>query len=224
MHSGTRCICKRQKTLVCDRICAATHKMNSPEPQQLPALGPLVPHRDYGFMRKLGTATLRWAGWTLEGEFPDLPRVVIAIAPHSTNWDFIYGASAVFALGLRIAFIAKHSLFWGPMGRFIRWLGGIAIDRSHPEGFAEDMVKIFERHEKLWLGITPEGTRTYGVAYKSGFYRIAKAANVPIFPVYFNYQRKVIGLLPPVWPDMDVAEGVEAIRKMLDHHGSRKPA
>lgn len=197
--------------------------MNSPEPQQLPALGSSAPRRDYGFLRCVGTAILRRAGWTLEGEFPDLPRVVIAVAPHSSNWDFIYGAAAMFALGLRVAFIGKHTLFREPMGSFMRWLGGIPIDRSRPEGFAEDMVREFERNKSLWLAITPEGTRRKGVGYKSGFYRIAKSVGVPIFPVYFNYQRKVIGFLPPVPADKEPAEGVDEIRRLLEEHGSRKP-
>lgn len=197
--------------------------MNIPEHQAWPVPAPSVPRRDYGSLRKVGVAILRRAGWNIEGEFPDLPRVVIAVAPHSSNWDFVFGAAAMFALGLRVAFIGKHTLFRQPLGSFMRWLGGIPIDRSRPEGFAEEIVKIFERHDRLWLAITPEGTRTYGVAYKTGFYRIAKTAGVPIFPVYFNYRRKVIGFLPPVQPDREPAEGVEAIRQLLEAHGSRKP-
>ncbi|MDP1716915.1 MAG: 1-acyl-sn-glycerol-3-phosphate acyltransferase [Burkholderiales bacterium] len=197
--------------------------MNTPEPQEWPTLSPSAPRRDYGFLHKVGVAILHRAGWNLEGDFPDLPRVVIAVAPHSSNWDFIFGAAAMFALGLRVAFIGKHTLFREPLGSFMRWLGGIPIDRSRPEGFAEDMVKVFERNESLWLAITPEGTRRKGVAFKSGFYRIAKAVGVPIFPVYFNYRRKVIGFLPPVPADKEPAEGVEAIRRLLERHGSRKP-
>jgi len=79
------------------------------------------------------------------------------------------------------------------------------------------------RSDKLWLAIAAEGTRTHGAQYKSGFYRIAKAVGVPVFPVYFNYRRKVIGLLPPIQPDLETAQGVEAIWQLLQQHGARKP-
>ena len=197
--------------------------MNSPERQEWPALGPAAPHRDFGLMRKLGVAILRRAGWNLEGEFPDLPRVVIALAPHSSNWDFVIGAATVFALRLRVAFIGKHTLFTGLLGHFMRWLGGIPVDRAHPEGLVDAMVVEFARRDHLWLAIAPEGTRTHGAQFKSGFYRIAKAVGVPVFPVYFNYRQKIIGLLAPIQPDLETAQGVEAIRQLLQHHGARKP-
>lgn len=190
----------------------------------LPHLGSTVSRRNYGFLETVGHVVLRKLGWRVEGEFPDLPRVVIALAPHSSNWDFIIGAAAVFALGLRVAFIGKHTLFRGLLGKFMRWLGGIPVDRAHPEGFVDALVAEFSRRDQLWLAIAPEGTRTHGVQFKSGFYRIAKAVGVPVFPVYFNYRRKVIGLLAPIQPDLETAQGVEAIRQLLEQHGARKSA
>ncbi len=185
-------------------------------------VGPTVPRRDYGMLRVLGRWVLKAMGWRAEGEFADHPRLVVALAPHSTNWDFVVGAAFLFLLGVRVAFIGKHTLFRGPLGTFMRWLGGIPVDRSHPEGFAEIMATAFNSREQLWLVIAPEGTRRKGAEFKSGFYRIAQAAGVPVFPVYLNYRRRTTGFLPVIHPDMAVPAGVEQIRQLLEAHGARR--
>jgi 1-acyl-sn-glycerol-3-phosphate acyltransferase len=189
----------------------------------LPHVGGGIPRRDYGFLEAIGRGVLGKLGWHVEGEFPDLPRAVAVVAPHSSNWDFVIGISVVLAQRLRIAFIAKHTLFSGLLGVVMRWLGGIPVDRARPEGFVDTMVAEFSRRDKLWLAITPEGTRTDGVHFKSGFYRIAKAVGVPIIPVYLNYRRKVVGFLAPIQPDMETAQGVAAIRQLLEQRGARRP-
>lgn len=190
--------------------------------EALPVLGPLVPRRHYGCLQALGSLVLRRLGWRIEGALPDCPKLVAALAPHSSNWDFVIGVSVALALGLRAAFIGKHTLFRWPLGALMRWLGGIPVNRARPDGFADAMIAEFQGREQLWLGIAPEGTRTDGVQFKSGFYRIARAAGVPILPVYLNYQRKVIGFLPLVHADREVDQGVAAVRDLLERHGARK--
>jgi len=185
-------------------------------------VGSTVPRRDYGLLRPLGRWILQRMDWRSEGDFPDQPKLVIAIAPHSSAWDFIIGAAFVYVMGLRVAFIAKHSLFFWPLGGFLRWLGGIPVNRAQPEDMAGAMAAAFGKHEQLWLAITPEGTRREGVRFKSGFYRIARAAAVPILPVYFNYRRRVTGFLPLVRPDDGVAAGVEQLQELLRRHGARR--
>lgn len=185
-------------------------------------VGSTVPRRQYGLLRPLGRWILRRLDWCSEGSFPDQPKLVIAIAPHSSVWDFIIGAALLYLLGLRVAFIAKHTLFFWPLGIFMRWLGGIPVDRAQPQDLAGVMAAAFGKREQLWLAITPEGTRSEGARFKSGFYRIARAAGVPILPVYFNYQRRVTGFLPLVQPGDDVAAGVEQVRLLLEQHGRRR--
>jgi 1-acyl-sn-glycerol-3-phosphate acyltransferase len=185
-------------------------------------VGSSVPRRNYGLLRLLGRWILRRMDWRSEGPFPDQPKVVIAIAPHSSVWDFIIGAAFLYVLGLRVAFIAKHTLFRWPLGGFMRWLGGIPVNRAQPEDLTDVMAAAFGKREQLWLAITPEGTRTEGARFKSGFYRIARAAGVPILPVYFNYRRRVTGFLPLVQPGDDVATGVEQVRQSLRQHGARR--
>jgi len=185
-------------------------------------VGGTVPRRNYGLLRLLGRWILRGLGWHTEGEFPDHPRLVIAIAPHSSIWDFIIGAALLYVPGLRIAFIAKHTLFRWPLGGFMRWLGGVPVNRAQPENLAAVMAAEFGKREPLWLAITPEGTRTEGARFKSGFYRIARAAAVPILPVYFNYRRRGSGFLPLVQPGDDVAVGVRQVHQSLQKHGARR--
>ena len=184
-------------------------------------VGSTVPRRNYGLLRPLGRWILRRLDWRSEGLFPDQPKLVIAIAPHSSTWDFIIGAAFLYLLGLRVAFIAKHTLFFWPLGGFMRWLGGIPVNRAQPEDLAEVMAATFGKREQLWLAITPEGTRSEGARFKSGFYRIARAAGVPILPVYFNYQRRVTGFLPLLQTGDDITAGVEQVRQLLQRHGAR---
>lgn len=185
-------------------------------------VGPAVPRRAYGPLALIGRLVLRTMRWRAEGSFPDSLRLVVAIAPHSSGWDFVIGAAFLFILGLRVSFIAKHTLFFWPLGPFLRWLGGIPVDRARPEDLADAMAAEFGSRGQLWLAITPEGTRTPGVRFKSGFYRIARAAGVPVLPVYFNYRRRVTGFLPLVEAGEDVATGVEAVRRQLLQHGARR--
>lgn len=189
----------------------------------IPPVGSGVPRRRYPLLRPLGMWILRIMGWTGEGVVPDCPRAVVAFAPHSTNWDFVVGAAMLVALEMRISFIAKHTLFIGPLGWFVRWLGGIPVDRSRPEGFAELMVRVFEGTQARWLVVAPDGTRKLVPRFKTGFYRIAQEAGVPIVPVYLNHERRVIGFLPPVQPINDIEQGVTELRELLLHHGARKP-
>lgn len=188
----------------------------------LPVPGPNVPRRDYGLLGRLGLAWMRWRGWRIEGEIPDLARAVVAVAPHSSNWDFVHAVAAVFVLRLRVSFVGKHTLFRGPLGRFMTWLGGIPVDRGRPNGLAETLQARFAEARALWVGVAPEGTRRQGAPFRSGFYRIAQAAQVPIVPVFLDYERQVIGVLPPRQPLLPVDEGVAAIRDLLLEHGRRR--
>ena len=188
-----------------------------------PALPPLAPRRTYArWLAALGRGWLRLAGWRVEGEFPNVERCVVAVAPHSSNWDFVHGIAVVFALGLGVSFVAKHTLFRGPFGRFIRWCGGLPVDRSQPHGMVEGIVAAFGRPEPLWVAITPEGTRTRVARFKTGFYRIALAAGVPILPVAFNYRRRAVIPLPLCLPEKSVEHGVQEMEKLFAQHGARR--
>ncbi|GMV01398.1 MAG: 1-acyl-sn-glycerol-3-phosphate acyltransferase [Burkholderiaceae bacterium] len=197
-------------------------RTTQPRQPPLPHPGASVPRRDYGALRRLGLAWLRLSGWRIDGGIPDLDRAVVVVAPHSSNWDFVHAVAAVFALGLRVSFIGKHTLFRGMLGRFMTWLGGIPVDRSRPDGVVEALQARFADGLPLWFGVAPEGTRRAGAPFKSGFYRVARAAGVPIVPVYLDYRRRVIGVLTPCPANLPVDEGVALIRERLLAHGRRR--
>lgn len=155
-------------------------------------------------MRAVGRGVLAALGWRIEGEVPNLPKFVIAVAPHTSNWDFVVGAAAMFALDLRLAFISKHTLFRWPFAGALRWMGAIAVDRGHPQGVVDESVEAFSRMERRILVIAPEGTRKRVAHFKSGFLRIARAAGVPVMLATLDYQAKCVRLGPTFVPGEDI--------------------
>ena len=109
-------------------------------------------------------------------------------------------------------FLAKHTLFWWPLGVFMRAMGGIPIDRTKPTGIAEDSARAFQESERMMLVIAPEGTRSRSERWKSGFYRIAVTAEVPILAIAFDYPRKVIRLGPLLRPTGDYQKDLPEIQ------------
>lgn len=183
-----------------------------PSPDQLP---PCMPHLRDGLRRRTCRAILRGCGWSLAGEFPDVPRLVLIVAPHSSWWDGIWGLLIKVGIGADVHFMAKQELFRGPLGSLLRRLGGMPIDRGAAKGVVEQMVDQFQQRGNFWLGIAPEGTRKPVQHWKSGFLRIAHAANVPIMPVLFDYPSKTFILAPPVHPSGDFDADMTRIRTLF---------
>jgi 1-acyl-sn-glycerol-3-phosphate acyltransferase len=173
-----------------------------PTPTQLP---PQMPKLRDGWQRRACRGVLRLGGWSLVGEFPDVPRLVLIAAPHSSWWDGIWGLLMKAASGADVHFMAKQELFRWPLGGLLRRLGGMAIDRGAAKGVVEQMIDQFRQRDRLWLGIAPEGTRKPVKRWKSGFWHIAHDAGVPIFPVAFHYPGKTIQL-GPLFPTSDDME------------------
>ena len=155
-----------------------------------------VPRRHSPFWRWFGRTYLKLAGWKIEGELPNLPKLVVAVAPHTSNWDFPVGLMAKFALRLEARFVAKHSLFWWPFGVLLRALGGIAVNRAVAGDVVEDAERAYRERDQLLLVITPEGTRARVERWKSGFHRIAHAAGVPVVLAVIDYSCKVVRFGP----------------------------
>jgi 1-acyl-sn-glycerol-3-phosphate acyltransferase len=153
-------------------------------------------------------------GWKVEGEVPNLPKLVIGVAPHTSNWDFVVGVAAMFALDLRIEFLGKHTLFRGPLGAFMRWIGGIPVDRSNPQGVVDEAIAAFGRVEQRVLAIAPQGTRKRGARFKSGFLRIARGAGVPVVLAALDYGEHCVRFGPTFMPGADI----EAERARAEAH------
>ena len=169
-----------------------------------PVLGDQIPLRGNGVTRALGRAMARLLGWRVEGEVPNLPKFVIAVAPHTSNWDFVVGVAVMFALDLRIAFLGKHTLFRWPFGGLMRWMGGIPVDRASPHGVVNQSIDAFTRMERRVLAIAPEGTRRQVAQFRSGFLQIARGAKVPVVLASLDYAAKCVRFGSTFEPGEDI--------------------
>lgn len=162
--------------------------------------------------RWFGRTLLKLGGWRMVGELPNVPRAILIGAPHSSNWDGIWGFAAKMAMGLEIRILAKKELFVWPLGPLLRGLGLIEIDRNAPGGFVGQTVEQMKNADAFWLGIAPEGTRKRVEKWKSGFWKIAHEAQVPVILEYFNYPEKIIGIGPTVYVSDDFDADMARIR------------
>jgi 1-acyl-sn-glycerol-3-phosphate acyltransferase len=185
----------------------------------LPAMPPAIPRRGSAAWRWIGRTVMRLTGWGFEGDFPDLGRFVIAVAPHTSNWDFVHGAAAMFALDLRLSFIGKHTLFVWPFSSFLRWMGGIPVDRSAAHGVVGEAVDSFRGAASRVLVIAPEGTRRKVARYKTGFLHIARGAGVPVLLIALDYGSRLVR----IGPLFEVGEDIEAERARVEAHFARIP-
>jgi 1-acyl-sn-glycerol-3-phosphate acyltransferase len=175
-------------------------------PPRVPTLGPSA-----------AAPLCRWiftaSGWRVAGQVPDVSKLVAIAAPHSSNWDVIWGLLVKVGLRLDVHFIGKREAFFWPLGPVLRNFGGIPIDRSAAHGVVDEMRRQFETNERFWLAIAPEGTRKKVHKWKSGFWHIARAAGVPILPVYFHYPERTVGFGPLLHPGDDLEADMAKIRE-----------
>jgi len=190
---------------------------------RIPELGPNVQRAHGRFAAAVGRFMMGIRGWRVEGEIPDIPKMVLIVAPHTSNWDFLTGVWVKIALRMGARFVGKHTLFRWPLGVFMRWLGGVPVDRSAATGFAEETARVLKESERLTLVIAPEGTRKHTDRWKSGFYRIALATGVPILLAAFDYPRKVISFGPLFQPTGDYEKDLAEIQSHYRREMALKP-
>jgi 1-acyl-sn-glycerol-3-phosphate acyltransferase len=166
-------------------------------------------------LRAASRAFLRLNGWTVQGALPDnTPKCVLIAAPHTSNWDLPYTLMVAYCLHLNVYWMGKQSLFRGPFGPVMRWLGGIAVDRSKSTNLvAASAAALVAASGSLQLVVPPEGTRGKTRHWKTGFYFIALEARVPIVLAYMDYRRKVSGLGPVFHPSGDVEADMTEIKR-----------
>ena len=162
-------------------------------------------------------------GWRFEGEIPNVPRCVVIVAPHTSNWDFVIGLAALLALDLRVTWLGKHQIFRAPFGLLWRGLGGVAVDRSAPIGVVEQAAAVLAPTRSAFLAIAPEGTRRKVERWKSGFWRIARAAGVPILPVALDYRTRAVAFGELYTPTADYAADLTALQRRFSAEMARNP-
>ncbi|WP_332749546.1 lysophospholipid acyltransferase family protein [Hydrogenophaga sp.] len=165
-------------------------------------------------LRAFSIGFLRLTGWRVEGALPaHALRSVLIAAPHTSNWDLPYTLMVAFALRLNIRWMGKHGIFRAPFGGVMRWLGGIEVNREQSNNLVAASAKaIRESDGPLQLIVPPEGTRSKARYWKTGFYHIAREAQVPIVMAYMDYAHKRSGLGPLFEPTGDVDADMASIK------------
>ena len=182
----------------------------------VPALGDALPRRGSRASRGIARLLLSLLGWRIQGALPNVPRMVLIGAPHTSNWDFVVSMATAWALGVRVSWVGKQELFRTPLGSFFRWLGGVPVDRRASSGFVEQMVAEFRRRSPFALAVAPEGTRRAVTKWRTGFYYIAVGADVPIVLVTFDRARRLLHLGPALSPSGDLTADLARIRSLYD--------
>lgn len=152
---------------------------------------------------------LRLMGWNIEGDFPPLKKFVVAVFPHTRSMDFIIGVLTRAVINQKINYVGKKELFNPFTGWFFRALGGAPINRSSNENKVSAIAKIFKEKETFRMAIAPEGTRKKVDRWKTGFYYIAREAEVPILLVHFNYPFKKVSFLKLFYPTGEIKKDIK---------------
>ncbi len=162
-------------------------------------------------------------GWTFLGSAPESSKVVVIGFPHTSNLDFLVYLAIMDHFGLRSKFLAKRGLFKGPFGWLLRRWGGIPVDRSRGATLVETAIASFASHDELVLVMAPEGTRARTGAWKSGFWRIADGANVPVIMGFVDGATKTAGFGPAVFIDGDPEGWIVAAAEFYEDKKGLKP-
>jgi 1-acyl-sn-glycerol-3-phosphate acyltransferase len=165
------------------------------------------------------------AGWHIEFEdVPNVPKIILVGAPHTSNWDFVLTLTTFFALSVKISWMAKHTFFRWPFKGLLAWLGGVPVDRTNrDDGIVNQTIEAFNSRDKFVIAIMPEGTRSRVRRWKTGFYHIAQGAKVPMVLVRFDYGRKVMGIGPTIEPSGDIEADMAHIKSIFATIKGRNP-
>lgn len=176
-----------------------------------------------GVGARLGAWLLKLRGWRVVYVPPPGPKSVIVVYPHTSNWDFPIGFLARAAVGLGCHFVAKDTLFRGAFGRWLRGVGGIAVNRREHTGLIGQLAEEFARRDEFHLVFTPEGTRSRTEHWKSGFYRLALAVRVPVGLSFIDYGAREVGI--GAWIDLsgDAAGDMARIRAFYAGKRGKRP-
>lgn len=167
---------------------------------------------------------LKLLGWSTIADFPESKKYIVIAAPHTSNWDFPLGILAAKALKLEVRWIGKHTIFRWPFGYFFRAMGGTPVHRGKKADLIKQIAELFSQTDELAMALAPEGTRSKTDHWKTGFWHIAKAANVPIAMAYLDFGRKQVGLGGTFYPGDSIKKDFEQIRAFYKDRRGKNPA
>lgn len=166
--------------------------------------------------RRIAQWVLDYLGVSYKLDAPLPPKCIVVVVPHTSNWDFPLGVSVRTLINEEIVFIAKRSLFYWPYGFIFRWLGGMPVDRSKSNNFVQSVAEMYQKRDNFKTVISPEGTRTKVDKLKSGFYYIAKTAQIPIVLCAFDWENKEVRFDQPYYTTDDKEKDFEYIYDFFD--------
>lgn len=170
-----------------------------------------------------GRFMLKITGWKIIGQLPKYPKMVIAVGPHTSNWDFFLGVAVLFVLRIKISFLGKHSIFVTPFKQFLVRIGGIPVDRRSAHGVVDQVVDAFNRQPKMILALAPEGTRSPIFPWKSGFLAIAHKANVPVLLIGFDFKNKRVHIQEEVKTSGDFEQDMQKVYAYFEKIPAKYP-
>ena len=178
------------------------------------------------FIRWLGRSLLYVLGWKVLGSIGEEhaeKNLVVIVAPHTSNWDGILGVAAIAGLDARISFLGKDTAFKYGLGAFLKYMGGIPIDRSNPGGVINDAIEKIRRINGTLLGMSPEGTRSKVDAWKTGFLRIAKGIDAKIIPASLDFAKKEVLLGKTFTPTGDNKKDILSLQDYYKGFTAKHP-
>ncbi len=175
------------------------------------------------FMGFFSRICLKLSGWRIQGKLPDMKKMVIIAAPHTSNWDLPFTLFIAFAMKINIHWMGKDTIFKPPFKRLFKWLGGIPIDRSRSNSVVGQSIEQFNKRAQFALAIPPSGTRAKVTYWKTGFYHIAMGAKVPIVLGFLDYRRKIGGLGPVILPTGNLDKDMERIQSFYSGITGKHP-
>ena len=184
----------------------------------------LLPRRGNGVSRWLASMLLRLLGWRVVGQPANVPKAVIIGGPHTSNWDGIFTLAAMMQLQLDARVMIKDSAFRWPLGGLLRWLGALPVARNSASDVVGQTVAQFHQHEKMAIIVSPEGTRAGASQWKTGFWRIAKAAGVPVIIATADYRKKEISFVGLLEPGEDMQADMDRVLAWFRDVEPRHPA
>ena len=179
------------------------------------------------FVSRILAKLYRLSGWKVQGTKPDLKKYVIIVAPHTSNWDFFVGWGARNVIGFQPNFLAKKELFKIPLvGFFLKSIGGVPVDRKSKKRstqLVQQVADLYKERDEFIMTITPEGTRSYAPKWKTGFYRIAHEAGVPIVKIGFDYKTRTVYVDEPYYTRGEMDKEIEEIRTYFKQFTGKNP-
>jgi 1-acyl-sn-glycerol-3-phosphate acyltransferase len=179
------------------------------------------------WLARCARTALQLVGWRVLFDGLPGPKGIAIVYPHTSNWDFVIGLLAKWAIDLPIRWVGKESLFRGltgaTLGRLMRWWGGRPVDRHHARGAVDELARLMESEPWFWLGLSPEGTRRHTGHLRSGFYHLALKLDLPVALASIDYRRREVGVTAFARMTGDVERDLALLRNHYADKAGRHP-